>query len=97
MADYKLASDGGVIRKSDGAKIPPSTNNRDYRAFMKWNADGGVPDPAALPPVIDKEDQAEQLLVAKPEMNALIKVLATRFSISPRTLLDEIRTQAKGA
>lgn len=47
---FKLNLNGGVIRKSDNAFIPADPANADYAAFLKWQADGGVPDQAdALP------------------------------------------------
>jgi hypothetical protein len=49
------------------------------------------------PKVLSDEDHAEMQLTSSPEMHALIKTLAKRFSISQRKLLDEIRAEAKGA
>ena len=41
-----------VIRASDGASIPESDDNRDWRAYQEWLAAGNVPDPIPAP-VID--------------------------------------------
>jgi hypothetical protein len=42
---YKIAN-GGVIRKADGALIPSSEGNRDWREYQEWLAAGNTPDPA---------------------------------------------------
>lgn len=49
---YKLA-DGG-IRRSDGAFIPADKSNTDYQEYLKWIADGNVPEPADPEPAIPK-------------------------------------------
>ena len=37
MADYKLVESSEMIyRKSDGAFIPPDTENRDYKEYLEW-------------------------------------------------------------
>jgi len=35
-----------ILRLSDGACIPKSTENTDYQEFLQWKADGGVPEEA---------------------------------------------------
>lgn len=42
---YKI-TDGGVIRKADGALIPCNEGNRDWREYQEWLAAGNTPDPA---------------------------------------------------
>lgn len=42
MALYKLIKIG--VRHEDGRTIVGSVENRDWREFLKWQADGGVPD-----------------------------------------------------
>ena len=42
----------GVIRASDGASIPESDDNRDWRAYLAWCAEGNTADPIPTP-VID--------------------------------------------
>lgn len=43
---YRLLDDGGVLRYSDGASIPPTRENNDWREYLDWVAAGNVPDPA---------------------------------------------------
>ena len=53
----------GVIRASDGASIPESDDNRDWRAYQEWVAEGNTPDPIPTP-VIDPA-VAEQKVLEK--------------------------------
>ena len=41
---YKL-KENGVIRLSDNANIPNNPNNRDWRKYQVWVAEGNTPDP----------------------------------------------------
>jgi len=49
---YKLIKDlltqqvNSVQRIADGATIPFDQANKDYQAYLKWVAEGGVPTPA---------------------------------------------------
>jgi len=45
MAEYKLTNFNSIIRVADKAWIPKDEANRDYAEYLKWLADGGVPDP----------------------------------------------------
>ena len=48
---YKLATNGLVIRVSDGAQIPNDPLNADRVAFLTWQASGGTALPIDQPPV----------------------------------------------
>ena len=47
---YKLNQSSNITRQSDGALIPNDPANTDRQAYDKWLADGGIPDPADIPP-----------------------------------------------
>jgi hypothetical protein len=47
MADYQLQLQGYVVRRVDGAWIPPDPNNTDYQEYLVWEAiPGNDADPA---------------------------------------------------
>ena len=51
MAEYQLtANEHTVLRMVDNAHIPDDPANRDWQQYLEFLADGGVPDPAPLPP-----------------------------------------------
>jgi hypothetical protein len=53
MITYKLVKNylGEVyaVNRSDGWSIPFSEANTDYQEYLKWVAEGGVPEPADEP------------------------------------------------
>jgi hypothetical protein len=49
-AAYQLTSGTGIVRAADGALIPVDPGNRDYQAFLAWEAAPNTPDPAAAAP-----------------------------------------------
>jgi len=66
MAKYKLFS-AGVLR-DDGAQIPASENNRDWREYLEWQAVGNVPDPAdAILPRETSLSPSHQIILADGE------------------------------
>ena len=56
---YKLTSGEVVRRVSDSALIPQDIKNRDYRAYLQWQSDGGVPSPID-PPTTEELAAAER-------------------------------------
>lgn len=74
IENYKLVSDirgetAGIQRLSDGALIPISQGNVDYRAYVAWIDAGNTADPADAPPAPDMtpdlSTQLAALLIAK--------------------------------
>ena len=50
---YKLTNRNAVIRLVDGAVIPLSDDNTDYKSYKAWLEDGNIPEPSQLEPTID--------------------------------------------
>ena len=46
---YQLTTSTSIIRLSDNAYIPASSDNRDYREYQEWLAKGNTPLPAPAP------------------------------------------------
>jgi len=51
MITYKLQADRETkeivsVYRSDGWVIPFAPDNTDYQEYLKWVAEGGVPEPA---------------------------------------------------
>ena len=70
MSEYQLTASEepcAVIRKLDGACVPPDMANRDYNGdamspgYVQWKEAGGVPDayvpPEVVPPAPTQEQQ----------------------------------------
>lgn len=71
--DYK---DGGVvvIRLSDKANIPKILDNRDYREYLEWVANGGVTiprDPLPLPTKSDIDLLKAEIAAIKVDLDKL--------------------------
>ena len=43
---YTKVDEKMVIRLSDNAYIPISDDNTDYQEYLKWLAEGNIPEPA---------------------------------------------------
>ena len=51
---YQLTAFDFILRVADEAIIPQDSENRDYREYLEWVAEGNTPDPAdPFPPVDD--------------------------------------------
>lgn len=46
---YALIANSDAVRRADGAIIPASTGNADWRAYQVWLVAGGVPTPVPAP------------------------------------------------
>lgn len=45
-----------ILRVEDQAHIPDDPDNTDYQEYMKWLAEGNVPDPYVAPePIYDEQ------------------------------------------
>lgn len=43
MSGYELSTTGGVVRKVDGAHVPEDVNNKDWKEYQVWLAEGNTP------------------------------------------------------
>ena len=49
MTQYQLTSGDTIVRLSDNAFIPQAPDNRDYREYLDWLAEGNTPAPYVAP------------------------------------------------
>jgi len=72
MSDYQLTASEepcAVIRKLDGACVPPDMANRDYNGdamspgYIQWKEAGGEPDPYVPPVVPEPVPTPEQTIL----------------------------------
>lgn len=63
MAAYRLLEGGGVLRVADNSSIPENPDNTDWRVYLEWGADGGVPDPIVEPVADPMEAERAQARV----------------------------------
>ena len=66
---YQLTINTSILRLSDSASIPMDIGNKDYREYLQWLDNGGVPQPVPIAPVpiptqVDMR-QARQALLQK--------------------------------
>lgn len=88
MADYKLNGvddSSGVIRNSDGASIPNAPGNRDWREYIEWIENGGIPDPQYTTEeqnVVDYNNrQNERIKVLKQALIDQFKMILALFQV----------------
>ena len=86
MAKYRLSKTDSVIRTADGAHIPASTNNGDWRQYQEWLAAGNTSDPIAPDPAPTQE----QLDIADAKADADVIEIATMTKADITALLAAV-------
>lgn len=77
MAEYaRTPTDDVVIRTTDGANIPVSSDNADAIAYRAWLDSGGVPEPYEAPPP-SAEELCDEALLADADRQALLSAIRT--------------------
>lgn len=64
MAEYEMQQSGMVLRRADGAVIPPDTGNRDYAAYLAWRAAGNTADAEPSSSIVPTPITRRQLILA---------------------------------
>jgi len=82
MNTYKLLKQG-VQRLSDGACIPSTDDNVDWREYQRWLALGNTPQPADPDPVFVPQPTLEDVIATLPAaqkaaLNALVAAKAVK-------------------
>lgn len=62
MSAYSFNA-AGLVRNADGAFIPSDPRNTDYAEYLDWVEHGNVADPYVAPPVLDKIDRMDILML----------------------------------
>ena len=63
MNENYTLSESGVTRGSDRASIPDADDNRDWRAYQEWVAEGNTADPipvVAVDPAVAERKASEK-------------------------------------
>ena len=69
MAEYTLSKNG--VTRINGDNIPNSMDNRDWQAFLAWQAQGNTPDPLNPDPPPSKDQLDNAAARADSEIQAL--------------------------
>ena len=75
---YQVVDDNTILRIEDRAFIPCSEENRDYRGYQEWLAEGNTPLPAPEPPPVHEPTLAEKLASVGLTLDELAAALASR-------------------
>ena len=90
---YTITKDA-AIRRADGAHIPADKCNRDYRAFLDWEAAGNVA-------AVEQEDPADAIKARLCELDATIsrqnEDLISALEASGVTIKDKLYPAMAGA
>ena len=90
---YKLKT-GGVRRLRDGASIPASNDNRDWREYQEWLAQGNTPDPAdPPPPPPTNQELLDRLEITNLAMKAFILLVADQHGFTPAQVRTAIKAK----
>jgi hypothetical protein len=95
MAKYKLNIRGGGVRREDGASIPPTTDNRDWREYLRWLDDGNTPDPAQTPEEIQAEEEAAAQAVIDEKIQKKMRETAIKDLIDSGDLPPDYKDKEK--
>ena len=69
---YKLIGGNGV-KRSDGACIPNCADNRDWKEYQEWLAEGNTPEPEFTTEELTAKAMAEEISNIKAELqNAMV-------------------------
>ena len=86
MSESYTLSESGVTRASDRASIPKSDDNRDWRAYQEWLAEGNTPPaPWVEPPpaieTVNRLDLETRVAAQVPDLLVMIEGLQARLDI----------------
>jgi hypothetical protein len=67
---YKLMPNG--VMRSDGACIPSTSANRDWREYQRWLAEGNTPDPEYTEQELIDKAQSEEITQLKQDLKGAL-------------------------
>ncbi len=98
MAKYKLVR-GGIQNKETMAFIPDNLDNRDWRKYQAWLAEGNIPDPEFTQAELDVQKQKKLRSIETAIVNMRLRKGAAdaegliELAGEAQAELDELRTE----